>query len=344
MFDDGLKIQPIRLIKSLCFLLPLSLILTANKATLAADWMYARDAVGDALDTSDGSAFDIFGIGIKDDGNDVWIGINANMSRDGYNMSRVCNGKQCYNISNGNIGWGDLFFDFSGNSQFGTSNDNRQLFGIRFAPGNDSKVGLGVYKNVFGVGVETQNAGYRNFGRYYNSLSAKQKQTANVGDLAWNDTYWGGDPRYTAGRYTYSLNTESVPNVIASGDRLGDVTLLDSNSLYAAGFGQGLFQGSQLFGFKFSRSLLPSGNFIASLFEECLNDSIALRGHLDAPPPPVTPPVQPPVTPPIQPPIILPPQPPTSPIRDVPEPSGIIGLLIFALLGKKRTLQVKREL
>lgn len=107
-------------------------------------------------------------------------------------------------------------------------------------------------------------------------------------------------------------------------DRLGDVTLLDSNSLYAAGFGQGLFQGSQLFGFKFSRSVLPSGNFIASLFEECLNDAIALRGHLDTPAPKVD--------------VIVP------PIKSVPEPSGVVGLLIVGLLGGKRILRVKREL
>jgi hypothetical protein len=211
-----------------------------------------------------------------------------------------------------------MFFDFSGNREFGTSNDNRQLFGIRFAPGNDSKVGVAVYSNVFGVGVEAHNAGYLNFGRHYNTLPTWQKkQTTNVGDLAWNDTYWGS-------RYTYSLNRDAVPNVIAEGDRLGDVTLLDSNSLYAAGFGQGLFQGSQLFGFKFSRSLLPSGNFIASLFEECLNDAIALRGHLDTPAP--------------KPDVIVP------PIKSVPEPSGVIGLLMVGLLGGKRILRVKREL
>lgn len=203
------QIKPIQLIKAFCFLLSLSLILTGHKATFAADWMYARDAVGDALDAGDGSTFDIFGIGIKDDGNDVWVGINSNMSRDGYYRNQSCSATRCYPISNGNIGWGDLFFDFSGNSEFGTSNDNRQLFGIRFAPGNDSKVGVGVYSNVFGVSVEAQNAGYLNFGRHYNTLPTWQKkQTTNVGDLAWNDAYWGS-------RYTYSLNREAVPNVIA---------------------------------------------------------------------------------------------------------------------------------
>ncbi len=302
--------------------------MTGHKASFAADWMYARDAVGDYLSSSTARDYDIFGIGIKDDGDNVFVGINSNMSRDGYNVSRICSGGRCYNISNGNIGWGDFFFDFSGNREFGTSNDNRQLFGVRFALGNDSKVGLGIYNNVYGVGVEDQNAGYLNFGRHYTSLPTTwQKQTTNVGDLAWNNAYWGS-------RYTYSGNKEAVPNVIASGDRIGDVELLDSNSLYAAGFGQGLFQGSQLFGFKFSRSLLPSGNFIASLFEECLNDAIALRGHLDTPAPKIiVPPVQPPVIPVI----------PVTPPQAVPEPSGIIGLLLVGLLGGKRVLRLKRN-
>ncbi|MEA5573018.1 XDD3 family exosortase-dependent surface protein [Calothrix sp. UHCC 0171] len=312
-----------QLINSLFFILPLAFILAGQKASFAADWMYARDAVGDYLSSSTARDYDIFGIGIKDDGDNVFVGINSNMSRDGYNVSqRICSGGQCYNISNGNIGWGDLFFDFSGNREFGTSNDNRQLFGVRFAPGNDSKVGLGIYNNVYGVGVQGQNAGYLNFGRHYNSLpTQQQKQTTNVGDLAWNDSYWGS-------RYTYSGNREAVPNVIALGDRIGDVELLDSNSLYAAGFGQGLFQGSQLFGFKFSRSLLPSGNFIASLFEECLNDAIALRGRFDVPIPKIVTPPQPPVT--------LP------PIESVPEPSAIAGLIMVALLGGKRVLRLKR--
>jgi hypothetical protein len=319
-----------QLLKSLCALLPLSLVLTAYKPALANNWQYARDAVGDGLGSNNSSLYDIFGIGIKDDGNDIWVGVNANLGLEGNNTSQVCSGGRCWVVSNGNIGWGDLFFDFSGNREFGTSNDNRQLFGVRFAPGNDSKVELGVYSNVFGVGVQAQNAGFLNFGRHYNTLpTVQQKQTTNVGDLAWNDPYWGS-------RYTYSLNREAVPNVIASGNRIGDVTLLDSNSLYAAGFDSGLFQGSKLFGFKFSRSLLPSGNFIASLFQECLNDAIALRGHFNIPAPPPPPPVQPPA--PVEPSTPIVELPPT-PVQDVPEPSGVIGLLIVSLLGVRKIIR-----
>ncbi len=310
-------------IKAFCFLIFLSLILTGQKTAFAASWMYAHDAVGDSLDEHNAGIFEIFGMGIKDDGKNIWVGISSHMGRDGhYKDYSYDSAGNRYVISNGNIGWGDIFFDFSGNREFGISNDNRQLFGVRFAPGNDSKVGVGVYSNVFGVGVQTENAGYRNFGRHHNTVLSKrgQQQPNNVGHLAWNDPYWGE-------RYTNSSYTESVPNVIASGNRVGDVISLDNNSLYAAGFDGGLFQGSQLFGFKFSRSLFPNGNYIASLFEECLNDAIALRGNFDTPVSKIDE-------------VVLTPPPETKP---VPEPSGIIGFVIVGLVGAKRVLKLKHE-
>jgi hypothetical protein len=304
-------------VKALSVLPILSVLGFIADSAQAFSWQYARDAAGDSLDLSGGRSFDILGMGILDDGQNITIGISANMGIGGHNVdnNRVCSGSTCYPVPNGNIGWGDLFFDFTGNREFGTSNDNRQLFGVRFAPGNDSGVSLGVYRNVYGVGVQTSNAGYRNLGRHYNSLpTAHQQATTNVGDLAWNDTYWGGN----GGRFTYSVNTESMPNVIASGERIGDVNLLDQNALLANGF-SGNLGGSQLFGFQFARSLFPNGQFIATLLEECLNDAIALRGNLTPPP------------------VVPPPPPPEPPATSVPEPSSIVALTTLgAFLAQKR--------
>lgn len=105
---------------------------------------------------------------------------------------------------------------------------------------------------------------------------------ASFGDLAATSTYF---------------NTQAAaPTTISSGKFLGAIssmisqTDLDSMGLDFSHFGA---KGTQTFGFSVSKSLLPEGNFMASLFAECGNDGMALSGNL----------------------------------KDVPEPSAIVGLL-----------------
>jgi hypothetical protein len=250
-----------------------------------AAWTYTADATNDSLGLGlNATAFEIFGMGIYDDGQDIYVALGANLPIGGVNLPdpQLCDATQCYPVPDSNIGWGDLFFDFSGNSEFGTSSDNSQLFGIRFAPSNDSLVPMGVYSNVKGTGVQLDNAGYRNIGRYYNSLpTTAQQQSVNFGSLAWNDPYWS--------RYITSTNPGIIPNVIGSGTKVGDVLSVTSQELRDKGF-NATWGGSQLIGMKFSKSFVPTGNYITTLLEECLNDGIAARGTFLAPPPPPPPP------------------------------------------------------
>ncbi|MDP5018492.1 PEP-CTERM sorting domain-containing protein [Anabaena sp. UHCC 0187] len=121
-----------------------------------------------------------------------------------------------------------------------------------------------------------------------------------MGDLAWNDAYYAP--------YNSSWTSNPVPNVIESGNKIGDITMLNSAELAAAGFdlsslGQ---KGSETFGFKFAKSLLPIGQYLATLILECNNDAIALRGETTK--------------------IIV------EPPKEVPEPSSIFGIMTTALI------------
>jgi hypothetical protein len=285
-------------------LLGLISLLAFPNVAKANSWRYIADQKDDSADlyrrTSNYRSFDIRGMGFRDDGQDLWFGISSNMNERGHStIQGTVNG---YAVPDWNIGWGDMLFDFSGRNNFRQASLNRELFGIKFTPFNDSPVATGVYRNVKGLGVQDQNAGYGNFGRLNNDLN---NRPMNVGELAWNDPYWGV---YSDAKYGY--RTDPIANVIDSGAiRIGDVQFLDYSALYANGFSRSpsnFEHGKFLFGFKFSKSLFPNGDFIASLFQECLNDAISMRGALSfTAPPTIDPPaIDPPA---IDPPTIDPP-------------------------------------
>lgn len=129
---------------------------TAVAGTLNLGWNYASDPSYDSLG---GSEYEIYGMAVKDDlaANTIWVAITANMPLTGINTGPTLEGMP---VSNGNIGWGDLFFDFSGKGNYKAANETNSLFGIRFAPNNDSKTpGTGVYSGVNATSVVTENAG-----------------------------------------------------------------------------------------------------------------------------------------------------------------------------------------
>ena len=274
---------------------------SAQAGTLHNGWNYTIDPNYDSLDSdSNGGVvagntiYEIYGMAIKDDvdTNNIWVAINANLPLTGNNTGSA---------SNGNIGWGDLLFDFSGLGNFQAANNSNSLIGIRFAPNNDSQTpGIGVYGGVKAVSVVPQNYGWSNLANH-NLYGVLPRTGANaaVGDLAWNDAYYA--PYTTIG--SWSRPETLIPNVIQSGTKIGDISLLSNSDLAAAGFDVGVLPatGSQTFGFKFDKSLLPVGKYVGSLFLECNNDGSGMFGE-------------------------------TKSVKPVPEPSSAIGLVAFGLI------------
>lgn len=292
------------------------LLATGQSVTAQAlkQWKYTPDPSYDSLSGTSSSIFEIFGMATMEDENSLWFAFNSNLGLEGLNTGPNYLG---YPVKNSNISFGDLFLDFSGTGNFATANAQQQLFGIRFAPNNDSLApSIGIWSNFTAVPVVTQNAGYWNLGSYNSQVNAQTGLDSKIGELPWNDPYFSP---YTSSGY--------IPNVIGTpSTKLGDITMVSSSDLAAAEFSLSNFPatGSQTFGFKFDKSLLfqgdnsalPARNYIATLIEECNNDSIASRGSVSAPVSPVPPP------------------------EEVPEPLSILGSL--AAIGYVLRYQLRK--
>ncbi|MCC3414301.1 MAG: PEP-CTERM sorting domain-containing protein [Microcoleus sp. PH2017_29_MFU_D_A] len=264
---------------------------TAIAGTLNLGWNYAIDPSNDSLDsdgrggiTAGGTIFEIYGMAVKDDvsTNTIWVAISANLPLTGKPTEEFVNG---YRVSNRNIGFGDLFWDFSGKRNFKAASDSNSLFGIRFTPNNDSNAAsTGVYSGVKAKSVVAQNAGWSNlYNHNINGIFPRVGMDARMGDLAWNDSYYS--PYFTQG--SHSQPETLIPNIIESGTKVGDITMVGDAELAAAGFALGVFpaRGSQTIGFKFDKSLLPVDDYVATLILECNNDAIALEGKTEPLPP-----------------------------------------------------------
>jgi hypothetical protein len=258
---------------------------TAIAGTLTLGWDYTEDA--DRNDSLGGiEKFELYGMAVKDDwaANTIWVAITANLPVIGHDTGPFLDGNPNLPISNGNMGWGDLFFDFSGKNSYQDANDSRSLFGIRFAPNNDSKAPeIGVYSNVNATSVVTENAGWWNLDNHNYGLNNRTGREAGMGDLAWNAPYYG---IYTTPT-TFDRSANHIPNIIASGNKIGDITMVGDAELAAAGFALGVFpnSGKHTIGFKFDKSLLPIGSYTATLIEECNNDALAAIGATAVPEP-----------------------------------------------------------
>ncbi|OLP19061.1 hypothetical protein BST81_07550 [Leptolyngbya sp. 'hensonii'] len=263
---------------------------SASAGTLYNGWNYSIDAFGDGSpDSALSSIYDIKGIAIKKDGGKVYVAISGNTLLGGMEKDKA----------GGTIGWGDLFFNFTGKS-FADANKNGQLFGVHFADANDSGVdALGLYSGVKALDkvtykdangknqtttVTALNNGYANLNSYYNNSGGKWYKEGTQGDLqdkADTDAYYG--------------NGNQILPVIGTGTKIGDINLLSATELTAQGINFGHFNANpvqktqtkqkvttilnnpQIFGFMFDESLLPSSNYIANIFLECGNDGVAIK-------------------------------------------------------------------
>ena len=242
----------------------------ATAATLSNGWNYAIDSFNDGVtgDQVGGGDFEFYGIAITETSDTAFIAINSNLSLAGYAASIA---------ERGNVNYGDLFFNFSGQN-FNTANANGSLFAIRFAAGNDSGVETtGVYTNVTAKSVTQTNLGFTNLNQY-NTRVASEGGTPSMGDLAATDSY-----------FEQTGNT-TVLNSIATGTKVGEINFLTPATLSALGldFAQFNAVGSQTIGFSFNKSSMPWGNYIANFFAECANDGIAIQGSFEAVPEPST--------------------------------------------------------
>ncbi|MBE9114321.1 PEP-CTERM sorting domain-containing protein [Lusitaniella coriacea LEGE 07157] len=257
-------------------------------------WNYSIDSFSDG---SGGSNYEIKGFAVTETADSVYVALTGGTPLTGTDSSDAVDG---------NIGWGDMFFNFSG-KDFASAEAEGNLLGVRFASTNDSVVDqVGLFKNVTTKGVAGENAGYTNSHRYYTKSNGKYNQADTMGtDIATADeaySYLYGD----AVADNPTANNTQTRNVINSGNFVGEINLLTDAQLAAQGLDFGNFgaNGPQTFGFQLDKSMLggvlPGGinSFMAHVLLECANDGVALAGNIDIP-------VQ---------------------EQDVPEPAGLLSL------------------
>ncbi|CAN1209849.1 hypothetical protein TUMEXPCC7403_06465 [Tumidithrix helvetica PCC 7403] len=241
---------------------------SVNASTLINGWSYAADSTIDGSDTSgfsSSSRFNFYGAGLKQVGSEIWFAVNSNLDLNGVNLS----GKQ--------VGYGDLLFDFSPSTSYQA---NHFEYGIRFAPNdnNPNSSNNGLYSNVTAQAVALSNQGYSSLSHYASTAKNWTGNDAKIGDLAVNDPYYR-DINSTVNNPTFN---SGIPNLINHGNFVSAIEFLSSSDLDAQGFNKNSmgFNGTSTYGFKFTKPQGFQGDFVASLFFECINDSIAIKGNV----------------------------------------------------------------
>lgn len=233
-------------------LLSLTVTQTAQAGTFHQGWNYSIDAFTDG---SGGSPYEIRGLAIKETQDHVYVSVSGGSPLTGNNY---------HGADDGNIGWGDLLFNFTGDN---INTANGSLFGMRFANTNDSGVEqVGVFSNVTAKSTTLINSGYRHLKQYHRYGWGRQN---TMGDLA---------TRREA--YDYMGKTAPILTSIADGTWVGNIDILSAQDATAEGLDFEHFDavGSDTHTIRFNRALLPGGEFIATLLMECANDGIALLG------------------------------------------------------------------
>lgn len=232
----------------------------AHAGTLHQGWHYSIDAAGDS---SGGSIYDIKGLAIKETADDIYVSISANLPLAGISSPHA---------TDQNVGWGDLFFDFSGGT-FNEANANQSLFAVNFATGTDSGAPeIGVYGSVSAKSVGKQNNGYNSLRSYYQNWERPNTMGDDLATKAEVYSYYAGN--------TTGVNTR-IHNVINSGSRLGDISFVSEQEALDAGLDFAKFNaiGDEQITFKFNQALLPNAAYLSHLFLECANDGIAISGE-----------------------------------------------------------------
>lgn len=233
---------------------------SAHAAILDLDtgWNYS---IGLASNGSGGPEFALTGIAIKQDDRNVYVAINGGAD--------PTQGIAEEGVMNGNINYGDLFFNFTGQT-FARANESQSLFGIHFAI-NDSGVSeAGIYSQIQAKSVAPINNGYLTLQQYFDyGWGLQQTQGTDLPTPQQAIEYYGEQ----------GLGT--LYNEIDAGTKIGDISPLTVAVLDTLNFGKYGANSNYTFGFQFQKSLLPTGNFIANLLFECNNSGIAIASAID---------------------------------------------------------------
>lgn len=179
---------------------------TATAGQFHNGWNYAIDAIGDG---SGGAQYDIYGMATMQTSDTIWVALTGGTPLAGVNTR---------DARSGVIGWGDLFFNFTGDD-FLTASQNNALFGVRFAETNDSGASeLGVYSNVSAKSVTSINNGYNSLEHYYSRGYYRQNTMGT--DIATRQE-----------AYDYFGQRTSIDNVIASGNLVGGINMHSQQEL-----------------------------------------------------------------------------------------------------------------
>lgn len=249
----------------------------ATASTFHQGWTYSIDAQDDG---SGGPEYEIDGLAIKETMDSVYFAIKG---------ETALTGVETLDAEDGNIGWGDLLLNFTG-APLNQAND---LWGIRFAATNDSGVAdVGLFRDVTAQSVAAENNGYDSLSAYY---GAGYGRSDTLGDLATESA-----------ALNYVGAATPVLSSIQTGQWVGAIDFLSDQTAAQAGLDFSYFNtvGSEVHTFRIDRALLPGGDFIATLFLECINDGVALLGSFQG----------------------------SSP-QGVPEPLGISGLLLVGFMA-----------
>lgn len=252
----------------------------AQAGTMVGGWNYTADNYNDG---SGGEKYNIRGFAIKETDDDIFFAFTGGTDLDGHDGN--------------SIGWADLFFNFSPETDFnemiadyGSFTNSQKVYdvkeeykdsllAIRFAP-NDQGGEFGVYSVDSLKGITQENNGYKTIQHYDNK--GYLKDTNAMGDLSTKaevKDYFGTNQR--------------ILNVVEEGTKIADVTQLGALDLSDAGLDftqlSGGTVGDHTLGFKFSKSALegylPGGisDYMAHVFLECANDGVALAGTFELP-------------------------------------------------------------
>ncbi|MEM6503435.1 MAG: XDD3 family exosortase-dependent surface protein [Cyanobacteria bacterium P01_C01_bin.89] len=241
-------------------------------------WTYIQDSTNDG--TGGNGIFEVFGMAYKQDGNTLSFAINSAMGIEGNYWGGA---------ADKNVGYGDLMLNFGGTE-----------YGVRFAGTNDSGVAeAGLYSDITTMDVTSTNSGWSTTAKYEKYVRKNMKGEAR----------FFGDERDEA--IFDSTAKRQSGNVLQSGTKVGDIAMLTSENLlnFDAAFG-GAETGAETFGFSFEMTEEMSGEFIAKLWLECINDGLGMDGFITQMV------VEDPVVP-----------------AEVPEPTGMLGLLGATVFG-----------
>jgi hypothetical protein len=232
----------------------------AQAGTMHNGWNYSIDSFNDGTEGSKvgkDSKFEFYGMAFKQTADKVIFAFNSNLAETGYAYAHA---------AGGNIGYGDLMLDFTGKGNLTKANGGLQA--VHFAS-NDMNREVGLYNGVTAKSVATANSGYYSTNYHTSIVNNVLKGKASYGDMASNTTYFNGN--------------EAALNVIKTGTYKGGVTEISNFNTLGLDFGHFKATGTQTFGFSIDKSLLPKGNFVASLFAECGNDGMVLTGKVPEP-------------------------------------------------------------